>query len=731
MRFTKLLYFFGAIFLLTSTTIRSQNTVIDSLEQELKIHVQQDTIRVNILDRLSFLYYRKDIAKANTYIAQAEVLSDTLGFKKGKANAIYMRGVVAMMQANFEDGINHFEHAAQIYKDNDLEKKTAGCYNGIGIIYYKQSDYDKALIYYKKALEIDEAFGVERNIPNYITNIGNIYMKTGKYPEAITNFKKGLALYTERDYSLGISVSLKSLAVIYYNQGNYPLALDYNTEALSLAEKIQDSAGISRSLNNISLIYKKQERYDKALELLERSLRILKHRKNDAGVAAVKNNIASIYIKTKAYPMAIDYLKASLVLNRNTDSKSQLSECLNNLGHVYQLLKKYNEAHAYFEEAKTINIDIDNQEGLCVSHFGLANNYVDQKQYSKALPHALKSLEIANQLKLLDDQSKAYQLLSEIYKHKGNYQKALVSHQQFKTLNDSIFNKENIEKITQLEYEYKYKRELDAANDRELQLTKTVKTTSEHLEQSQQNLFLGIIGFLVTALILGGIIFWLKLRNEKSKTQNIAIEQKLLRSQMTPHFIFNSLSVLQGMILNKEDKKSVYYLSKFSKLLRITLENSRDKLVPLQQELEAVNNYLELQNLEENTSYDYTILVDDTIDTSQFKIPPMLIQPFIENAIEHAFNIQSTSKKIDVRLKYVDAVLICTIVDNGIGIDEQNGLKKKNKTSLATTITSERLKMLSKDFKIKGSVCIEDRRKYNEKGTIVTLKIPYKITEAS
>jgi sensor histidine kinase YesM len=195
---------------------------------------------------------------------------------------------------------------------------------------------------------------------------------------------------------------------------------------------------------------------------------------------------------------------------------------------------------------------------------------------------------------------------------------------------------------------------------------------------------------------------------------------------MTPHFIFNSLSVLQGMILNKEEKKSIFYLSKFSKLLRITLENSRDKLVPLNQEMEAVNNYLELQNLEASQSYDYTILVDKNIDETLFKIPPMLIQPFIENAIEHAFEDRKDNRKIDIQLKYISEELICTIKDNGIGIDAQNGHKRKDKKSLATTITSERLKMLSKDFNIEGSVHIEDRKQYNEQGTIVTLVIPYK-----
>lgn len=726
----KKIHFLIIVFLIQLAAF-SQNKKIDSLEHILKTHKQKDTIRVNALDELSFLYYRKDIYKAKEYIDNAEALSDEIGFKKGKGNAIYMRGVIELAQSNFDVSIQHFNNAIKIFSDHGFKKNLAACYNGIGVVYLRQSDYQNALNQFNKALESDEAVGIKRNIPNYLTNIGNINMKIGNYPEAIDYYKKALKLYTEADYTLGISACLKNIATIYNRQGNYPLALQYNNEALSLAERLQDSLGISNSLNNMSLVYKSQKKYNKALELLKRSLAIQESRKNNSGVAGVKNNIATIYIKKEEFDTAVKILKEATDLNRATNSKSQLAECLNNLGYVHTSLKKYNDALMYFEEAKKVNITIDNQEGLSLSYLGLADCYVDQKKYDQAYPNVLKSLEIANKLELLDYQSDAYKLLSEIYKSRGNYEDALESHQQFKKLNDSLFNKESVEKITQLEYEYKYKQQIDSLSINELKLTKTVLDTSQNLKKSQRNLFLGVIVFLIIAIILGAVIFFLKLRNEKAKTQNIAIEQKLLRSQMTPHFIFNSLSVLQGMILNKEDKKSVFYLSKFSKLLRITLENSRDKLVPLSQELEALNNYLELQNLEASQSYDYTILVDKHIDETLFKIPPMLIQPFIENAIEHAFEDRKENRKIDVQIRYSNAQLICTITDNGIGIDAQNGHKRKDKKSLATTITSERLKMLSKDFNIEGSVQIEDRKKYNEQGTIVTLVIPYKKDVAS
>ncbi|UKM63904.2 histidine kinase [Flavobacteriaceae bacterium GSB9] len=155
-------------------------------------------------------------------------------------------------------------------------------------------------------------------------------------------------------------------------------------------------------------------------------------------------------------------------------------------------------------------------------------------------------------------------------------------------MSDSLFNKENIEKNSRLEYEYKYKQALDSTSIRELQLKKTVTAVNKSLAKTQRNYLWAIISVLLVSILLGSIIFYEKLINEKSKTQHAIMEQKLLRSQMTPHFIFNSLSVFQGMILNKEETKSIRYLSKFLKLLRITLENSREKMVFV---IAGINSY--------------------------------------------------------------------------------------------------------------------------------------------
>ena len=432
------------------------------------------------------------------------------------------------------------------------------------------------------------------------------------------------------------------------------------------------------------------------------------------------------YIDLMEYNNAFEYLEGALKIYKEVNNKVNEALTLNNIGYTHLKLKKYEDAYLYYEKAKKINLEVENKRGLCTSYLGIARMYTNQKKYDNALVYALKSEKIADELDMIKFKRDASELLSKIYNNTNDYKKAFTSHQQFKILNDSLFNKNNIEKIAQLEYEYKYKQALDSASIRELQLTKTVKTTSENLEKTQRNLLLGVIGFLLIALLMGAIIFIQKLRNVQTKTQNIIVEQKLLRSQMTPHFIFNSLSVLQGMILNKEEKTSVSYLAKFSKLLRTILENSRHKTVVLSEELSAIDSYMALQNLDVTPPFKYKLTIDPKIDKSALKIPPMLIQPFIENAIEHAFPNKKENKEISIDLTFVDNKLVCKVLDNGVGINIENKTANRNKSSLATKITAERLQMLSKEFSTEGSVTIQNRKEFGKQGTLVTLVIPYK-----
>ena len=470
--------------------------------------------------------------------------------------------------------------------------------------------------------------------------------------------------------------------------------------------------------------YRQQNLSDKAIEFYNKALGIGKAAYNVKNVTALKNNIAGIYYDEGDYKRAIEIFRESIALSREIEDEINLAQALNGIGFAHIETKEYSKALNSFSEAKSYDLYAND---LLDCHQGLADTYFARKEYDLALKYAQELADLSDRDNSLRHKKNAFSILSKIYEKTGKFEMSLHYHKQFKTLSDSLFNEENIKKITQIEYEYKYKNQLEAAKNKEIKLTETVIETTDNLEKSQRNLLYGIIIFLAVTVLLGGIIFFLRLKNVKEKTQNIITEQKLLRSQMTPHFIFNAMSVLQGIILNKEDTKAVSYLSKFSRLLRITLENSRDQLVSLKNELVAVENYIDLQNIEAKTPFVYSINIAENIDSEKVKIPPMLIQPFIENSIEHGFVDHEGEKRIEITITRTDNELNCIITDNGVGVNTQKVSENRNKKSLSTAITTERIELLSKNTKSKGSISIEDRKSYGAQGTQVTMVIPYQV----
>ncbi len=711
-----------------STCIQGQNSKIDSLTIELQNHKEKDTTRVNLLYDLAYFNFQNDMNLTKTYLKEVEDLSNDLNYTRGKAKLNYLRGMLENMKSNYSASLNYFERSLKYYQSIQDKNRIASVYIAFGINHYDLAMYEEALNDYKKGTQIYQDIGNKRDFISGLINTGNVYSELGRYDEAISNYKQALKQNEVINDESIISDVYINLGEVYKVQGNYPLAIDYLNISLGYDIKTRDTLSMTILLNNLGEVYTSMGKYDKALDYHKQSLNFSVKKENKSNVAISNANIGKIYRYRNEYEEALKYYHISLKTSLEISNAKQTSKCFNNIGDIYLLLNKPLIARENFIKAKDISLTIGHQEALSASFLGIAESYLYEKQYTEALNFAKKGKNIAEEIKILGTQKKAAELLYKIYKNTQDYKESLEIHEQFKILNDSLFNKENFERISQLEYDYKYKRALDSASIRELKLTKEVSSINTSLERSQRNIFLTIIVLLLTALILGGIIFFLKWRNIKEKNQNVLIEQKLLRSQMTPHFIFNSLSVLQGMILNKEENKSIAYLSKFSKLLRIVLENSRDKMVPLIQELDAIDNYMILQNLDADPPYDYSLVVDENININLFLIPPMLIQPFIENAIEHAFTVDKDNREIEVRLKFKDKKLSCTIADNGIGIEAMSPKVRTNKKSLATTITGERLTMLAKEFKVSGAMIIEDRKKYNSQGTIVTLTIPYKLS---
>jgi len=233
-------------------------------------------------------------------------------------------------------------------------------------------------------------------------------------------------------------------------------------------------------------------------------------------------------------------------------------------------------------------------------------------------------------------------------------------------------------------------------------------------------------GVVIISLFL---LFFFQRKQWHAERKSAGLEQKLLRSQMNPHFIFNSLASIQNFIINQNASEASIYLSRFSQLVRNILDSSVDEKVPLRKEIETIQNYLELQKVRYAGQFDYKLTVDDAIDEETMSIPPMLAQPFIENSIEHGIKYKETPGHIDIRFLLEDDLIRFEVEDDGVGREKAKEIEMKQKQihrSMSTSITQERLIKLNKKQKHKIRMEIIDLKDNlgSACGTKVTFGIP-------
>lgn len=240
-------------------------------------------------------------------------------------------------------------------------------------------------------------------------------------------------------------------------------------------------------------------------------------------------------------------------------------------------------------------------------------------------------------------------------------------------------------------------------------------------------LFASIGGILIITLLF--ILLWIQRKRFRSERKALVLEQKLLRAQMNPHFIFNSLYSIQNFIVTEKPDKASIYLSKFAKLVRNILDNSTEEYVPLEKEISTIENYLELQKVRYAGKFDYRIDIADEIDAETMMIPPMLAQPFIENAIEHGIKHRETPGHIDIRFSLQDQTLIFEVEDDGVGRQKARKIeivKDPGHRSMATSLTRERLANLNRKLNKKIILEIIDlKNDFGEaSGTRVVFVVP-------
>lgn len=263
--------------------------------------------------------------------------------------------------------------------------------------------------------------------------------------------------------------------------------------------------------------------------------------------------------------------------------------------------------------------------------------------------------------------------------------------------------------------------------------TQQINKLSQENELAKYKIWLNnvLVGVLIGVAVIIAIIAILLIRQNRLKTlqQTNKLKQRLFRSQLNPHFIFNSIASIQNAIISEEPVNASRYLARFSKLVRNILDSTVMDAISLEEEINTIENYLALQKLRYEELFEYRIEISDDLDPDNIFIPPMLLQPFVENAIEHGIRNKDEAGIVSVRFIKIDDELCIELEDNGVGRKAAEKILKnqnKNHKSLSSKIIQERIKIFNRRSKKKIKLEIIDLSDNSGEGcgTKVILRTP-------
>ena len=601
---------------------------------------------------------------------------------------------------------------------------------------FKYSDPNKMAEYGNQALQLAKKIKYKVEEGNAYLNIGTSNIILGDYKKALDNFILAKDVFegintssTKKEVVQGLAKAYGSMGIVFSEQSNYAKALQYYLKSVKIYEDLKDESKCSKIYNNIGVVYKSQNSDFKALEYFIKAQKI-QDKLQDVNVGITLTNIANIYLKQKSLDKASEYYTlAKKALAKNPNPRA-LGEWYNNMGLYFAAKNQDNDAVSSWENAIATFQSIDDKFGLADTYIFLGEFYLEENQLDEALLNTNKALTLATEINVLEQKAVSEKLLSEIYAKKGNSNLALEHFQKYSVAKDSLTNEENIRKSVEASMNYEFEKkdllQKEENEKRELLLKEEAKSAKLKL----------IFGALI-ALLLFGIGFLIYNRTQLKKTLTLQkelaeYEQKALHLQMNPHFVFNCLGSISSFIVQNGTDSAIKYLSKFSKLMRLTLEYSKESLIPIDKEIESLQNYLELEQLRFNHKFNFNIQKSPEIE-DDVALPPLIIQPFVENAIIHGVIPKKELGNVTIDFSIKGDSLICTILDDGIGIN-QSKLNKENSVlahkSMALDIIKKRLEMIASSTSKKATIEIEELIENNEiKGTKVILQLPLQYIE--
>lgn len=584
-----------------------------------------------------------------------------------------------------------------------------------------KKDAKKSIQFIEKALGTSNS--AKENSEAYEV-LGDIYMFWKQHDLAVSNYRISL----QNNETNGVKLKL---AAAYKQNKNYQESLQtynrINKNELSNWQLVTLYEGLGD-------VYLLTAAFNAAINAYQQGLNVAQKQQISAKTTDLNSKIAQVYNAKGETQKAEGYFNKSLKLASNQTKKRAVEEKIkvadfqNNINNYSSEIELRKEA---LNDIKAIqgNAPIDNSSDLTAQkqNYKIGSAFALKKDFANAIPYLKKSIEEADAKEDLIVQKDATRKLSEVLKETGEFDKALIAYQSYVDLVDKLY----LIKEQEISQAARFSKDIVAKQNRILSL-ESDRALSEskydlNIEQAklQKLIIYSLIGGVLLLLVLAFLMFkYIK----QQRLANNLLALKSLRSQMNPHFIFNALNSVNSFIAANDERTANKYLTDFSMLMRAVLENSEQDFIPLEKEIELLKLYTKLEHFRFQDKFDYTIKIDETIHITDFVIPPMLLQPYIENAVWHGLRYKKMKGFLEILISQTASEEIkINITDNGIGREKSKILKTENQqkqNSKGMGNIKKRVAILNTMYKDKIAVFISDFQDADDVGTkvVVTLK---------
>jgi len=563
---------------------------------------------------------------------------------------------------------------------------------------YKQPD--STLMYSEQLLALGKKTGDEKAIAAAYLVFGRHYSRSQEFEQSLLYLDKAANLFTKLNLPDELLKIQRTRADNEMRQGNFGKAMEILQSNIDESKKLKNLTEEALSTAAIGNIFTLNQQHEEAERQFLRALSIIRKTSSEREESLILFNLASCYFNWMKDEEGKKYLDTFFVIQQGLNDAALIASAKVNMANYYifkerfdMAIKEYDDALVYFEKINAV-------PKIAFTLKRRADLYMMIGEYKKAIEDVSRCIALLEQKSEMDIHiSDYYHIMYQANKKLGNHRKALEAFETAYDYKSKAISLETNRSLLELKEKYETEKK-----EEQIKLLEEQNKTKDALLKARAY-FAIALAFLVIFSIAGAVLIR---RQQRLKLQKKAseLEHQVLRAQMNPHFIFNALNSIQRVYVEGDTNKANDFMADFAQLMRKVLTHNESTKIPVQEEIDTLRLYMDLEKLRSKDRFDYSIFIDEAISPLDTQIPPLIIQPFVENAIWHGL-LPLTDRKgsitISLKANRGNTILV-SIADNGVGFDDSENNKKH--VSKGIGITEQRIggKVTVKSEKGKGTV---------------------------